>query len=116
MGLVGALKVRERCSRRQRISLGREVKDHWSKLQNFDIVMVYMRKAHEAHTVVMSPSWSIIIIQLPESWNCSPPETEASMTHSHRFFVVPFIDLKYVMITRSKRRSLVETPRVKTPR
>jgi hypothetical protein len=43
LGLVGALKVRSAAPNAKNITWKREAKDGWSKLQNFDIVMVYMR-------------------------------------------------------------------------
>lgn len=43
MRLVGALKVRSAAPDAKNITWKREAKDRWSKLQNFDIVMIYMR-------------------------------------------------------------------------
>ena len=76
MGFVGALKVRSAALDAKEYSLGREkVKDRWSKLQNFNIVIVYMRNKLMRPTLSCLPSWSIIIIQLSRKLELPPPET-----------------------------------------
>jgi hypothetical protein len=43
LGLVDTLKVRSTVPDANNITWKREVKDRWSKLQSFNIVIVYMR-------------------------------------------------------------------------